>query len=619
MVSPAPGADSPSISPGARLTSLLLITAAAAVFFFSASRALDKPFSLDETDIALRAHLILTEGPFPKGFISGRAEALTHPPLYEFVMAGLFKAAGETERAARGLGAIIFLTVCILACLTLRELSRNLTPWVRTVSITALAVTLLVNPLMIQHALLIDADTTGTALCIALFFYIFVRSRHSVGAAYLTSRLLLCLITAAMFLFKEMGPYAVMTGVSVHHLLNRSFKKFVVDLVLILGGGAALAWTLWSAYATALGMDPGRIFISQGSARYSSVISPAFLRKVLRSLPVIARWPTYWLSAPLLTFLTITLVARLITYLRTWKTETADALWIAGLAVWIPFFLFKPSIDMMKYQFPVYPILLIAAIYGAATAAAPAAGLAGLQNNTTPVFLSTFRGRVLAGLMMLTAVAIFVHYRGLGDYLLFLFQRADRPLWVSFVPRYHTPWITLAAAVLITSALIKKNRLAICLWSLLGIALPIQLALDWNQAKARYTTVESWMNYGEKGLKDSVDHLIRHGVRPLSIGCWRKDIQYYLERRHGIPASRVIYPDELYRTPETQLPELERFLRSGALEWIVTDPISLLKMSDARMARINAIIGRYYQISSVFGGFTIYRHRTQAPPQPTNL
>jgi hypothetical protein len=615
MTYPAPGADSPSVPLIARLTSWLLIAASAAVFLFTASRALDKPFSLDETDIALRAHLILTEGPFPKGFISGRAEALTHPPLYEFVMAAIFKAAGETERAARGLGALIFLTVCGLACLTLRELSRGLASWIQTASITALAVTLLINPLMVQHALLIDADTTGTALCIALFFYIFVRSRRSAGAAYLLSRLLLCLITAMMFLFKEMGPYALMTGVSMHHVLNRSFKKLAFDLVLILGGGAALAWMLWSSYATALGMDPVRIFISQGSARYSSVISPVFLQKVLHSLPVIARWPIYWLSAPLLAFLVMSFAARLIAYLRTWKTQTTDALWIAGLAVWIPFFLFKPSIDMMKYQFPVYPILLIAAIHGAAASAAAACS----PNNSFGVFFSTFRGRILAGFILLTAFAVFAHYLGLGDYILLLFQRGDRPLWISFVPRYHIPWITLAAAVLIASTLIKKNRLAICLWSLLGIALPIQLALDWNQAKARYTTVESWMNYGEKGLKDSVDHLIRHGVRPLSIGCWRKDIQYYLERRHGIPASRVIYPDELYRTPETQLPELERFLRSGALEWIVTDPISLLKMSDARMARINAIIGRYYQISSVFGGFTIYRHRTQAPPQPTNL
>lgn len=586
--------------------SALCIVSALLIFLYCAAQALTKPFSLDETDIALRAHLILTEGLFPAGFVSGRAEALTHPPLYDFMIAGIFKLFGETEKAARGLGAVIYLTTCVFSCLTLRDLSRNLSPWVGAMAVTALAVTLLINPLMLQHALLIDADTTGTALCVAAFFFVFVRSRNASGFGYIVSRSVLCLITAVMFLFKEMSPFAILAGVSIYHLLNRDAKKAASDLIVILAGGAALAWFAWTAYAQALGMDPARIFMSgHAGSRYSSVISPEFIKKVVRSLPTIIRWPVHWLSAPLMAFLTVSLIVRIAAILKARRPEIQDTLWAAGLAVWVPFLFFKPSIDMMKYQFPVYPILFIASIYGAAS-------MLDTHRQMVARFLGSAHGRVAAAALIAAGAALAWHYLLLGDYILLLFHRADRPTWSSFVSQYHIVWLMAIAAILAAGWRWRQGRLTLCLWGLLITALPIQTALNWNQSKAAYTTVESWMNYGEKGLMDTVDHLVSSGLRAGTIGCWRKDIQYYLERRYGIPALKVIYPDELYRTPEQQMPELKSFLRGGALEWIVSDRVSLLHIPEKSRLKVSEMIGQYYDMVGIFGEFKIHRHRSRS-------
>lgn len=586
-------------------TSTFCIISALLVFLYCTAQALTRPFSLDETDIALRAHLILTEGLFPTGFVSGRAEALTHPPLYDLVISCVFKLFGEAEVVARGFGAMTYLITCALSCLTLRTLSRHLSLWASTIAVTVLAVTLLINPLMLQHALLIDADTTGTAFCVAAFFYVFVRSRNAEGFGYALSRLVLCFITAVMFLFKEMSPFAILAGVSTYHLINRDLKRAVSDLIVILGGGAALAWLSWSLYAQALGMDPARIFTSgHAGSRYSSVMSLEFIKKVFRSLPTIARWPIYWLSAPLIMFVVISFIARAAAMLRTGRARIEDALWAAGLAVWVPFLLFKPSIDMMKYQFPVYPILLIASIYGAAL-------MLDTHRQTVARFLSSSHGRISMVALVSAGAVLLWHYLQLGDYVLLLFHRSDRPEWGSFISKYHAPWALVIAALLTAGWRWRQGRLTLCLWGLLVTALPIQAALDWHQARAAYTTVESWMNYGEKGLMDVVNRLVSSGLQPGTIGCWRKDVQYYLEHRHGIPTLKVIYPDELYRTPDQQIPELDKFLRSGAAEWIVTDRVSLLHIPDKTRLKVSAIISQYYKVTDVFGEFTIYRHRSK--------
>src|SRR5207244_1277616 len=80
----------------------------AALFSFYSS--IQKPFTLDETDIAIRARMIREAGPRgPEIFFgAGNGEAIPHPPMYDYILALLFRFFGEKETTGRGFGIVCF-------------------------------------------------------------------------------------------------------------------------------------------------------------------------------------------------------------------------------------------------------------------------------------------------------------------------------------------------------------------------------------------------------------------------------------------------------------------------------------------------------------------------------
>lgn len=579
---------------------ILILTAAAGVFAVSVFHSAGKPFTLDETDIALRAHLINREGAFPKGFVTGAAEALTHPPLYDFTVSVLFRWFGEREQPVRLFGIVCYLIVGLFSSLTLMRLVKpgNGTLW----ALGGLWAILLLNPLMIQHAMLADADTTGTALCAALLVYGWIRTDHLRSWPYVVTRLPLAAVTAAMFLFKEGTPVLLFSGLAAYRLLNREFKKLLADLVLTLGAGALLAWGIWSAYAHALGMDPARIYQSQSNLRYSLISRFAFLGKVFKALPTICRWPVFWNSAPLVAGLGLAMILRVGRFFRIKKLEPVDLLWLTGMAVWIPFLLIKPSIDMMKYQYPVYPLLFVA-------------GIAGVMESvrSSGAERAALSVKAQAALWMagtLLATALFIYYFRLGDYILYLFQPRGRPAWVGFIQAYFAP-LAILSAVGLGVGLWRKRAIPWLLAGAFAVSLPIQAALDLRQT-ADYTTAESWMNYGENGLVQTAEYLSSR-IRPSTLTCLRKDVRYHLEALQGLPLSKNLDPRDLFRTPASRLADLEDFLTRAPIDYVVTDPVSLLRLPEDRVNDVSSVLAGHFELDRAIGNFRIYRRKISGP------
>ncbi|MEI8344951.1 MAG: glycosyltransferase family 39 protein, partial [Candidatus Omnitrophota bacterium] len=160
----------------------------------SFSGSINKIFTLDETDIAARAHMIVKEGPLGPMRFFGGGEAYPHPPLCEYAVALVFKCFGESERAARGLGAVCFVLVGLLTLLSARLLLKSAPPGLRLELLFAAGCLYLVNPLTIQHAMVVDADGFFTFLFVNLFVFVFLTFEDSKGRRYLLSRVLLAVI-----------------------------------------------------------------------------------------------------------------------------------------------------------------------------------------------------------------------------------------------------------------------------------------------------------------------------------------------------------------------------------------------------------------------------------------
>jgi hypothetical protein len=205
------------------------------------------------------------------------------------------------------------------------------------------------------------------------------------------------------------------------------------------------------------------------------------------------------------------------------------------------------------------------------------------------------------------AVVVVWHYSGIGDYILWQWDHPEAPRYLHFLNLYYRP---LAAAFGAGIVLCVLGRLkwveAILAVSLLFCA-PVNAALNMNQT-AEYTTAESWMNYGEKGMKETVEY-ISQVVRPGSMVAIRDDILYYLNTRKNIKGLKHQRLREVVTAKDLGL--LEQFMASGVMEIVVMDRVSLLGLNEKNSAQGFALFGRYYYLDREIGSFKIYRPKRQ--------
>jgi len=563
----------------------------AAAFVSSAG----KNFTLDETEIALRAHFINIKG--PETFLDG-SHYLAHPPLYEYTVALIFRLFGEREVPVRVFGALIYLLIGWLLVLLVRELLTGHSAFVRRLAAGVALMLYGANPLLIQHGMLVDADTTGTALFLMLFGYLFVRWECRPQTPFVRSRMALGVVFALIFLSKEVTPCLVVPVMLGYRLVNRQWKKLFLEAAWTFGFGLALAWGLWWIYCALTGTDV-MVFVKYTLIKkIKRVMDPAYLTRVADGFARILRWPLYWTSAPFFAWLGWTVLTRGWNFLRKGKTAPVDACWWLALGIWVPYLFVKPTIDMMKYQHPVYPLFIAAMVVlvmrmdGAREAALKDF----LRNNFW-----------LLPVLAVTLCCLVGYYYRLGDYLLIMWEPATAGVWRRFLNDYYRPLAAALLVVLMVPLFRKAGfRVALAVGCFLCL-LPINTALSWHQT-APYTTAESWMNYGESGLKDAAVYIAGNASDGASVSA-RVDMKYYLNVHYRADRPLEATKDIRSVMLTKDLKVLTLFFYRTRLEYVVFDKIALMGMPPDRIQEGLTRFARFYFLDRRFGSFKVYKLR----------
>jgi hypothetical protein len=447
--------------------------------------------------------------------------------------------------------------------------------------------------------MLVDADTTGTALFTMLFTYLFIRSENS-SRDFIRTRIFMAIVIALAFLSKEVTPFFLFAGLFTYRVLNREFKKMILEVLLVFVLGVLIAWTIWWIYTLFTGIDP-LVFIKYTLVKKTNrVLTVDFFMRVFHRLDVIARWPVYWMGAPFYFLLLAAIGSRLTHFFKNRKLSPVDFCLITGMGVWIPFLLIKPSIDMMKYQHPIYPLLFLSILMMSYAWLKP-------HQEAIADVLSRVHWKILAVITLL--IVLGVHYYRVGDYLIQLWKPLDWPPMTRFMKHYYFP-IVLAGVLTLAFTAMKRRNLgaALLIFSYLFL-FPINAGLAWNQ-RAEYTTAESWMNYGEKGLRETVEYL-RPRMNPEMMISARVDIQYYLDEYHGIPFKgsqsfrRIFDPVHVRES-------IPRFA-TGEIGYFVMDPVSRIGFTEDYLQKPFEFMMKHYVYETRFGDFQIFRHRNIPP------
>jgi 4-amino-4-deoxy-L-arabinose transferase-like glycosyltransferase len=228
-----------------------LVLAAALLYVILVGRQLDRPLMYDDANFALAARAVAATGlPFGnQGWMSERGDfsqqeqwALWHPPLYVYLLGVLAKVGGWTPAVLRLLGLLSGLASAALTYLLARDLTRG-PPAAREVAGAVAALLLLVCPLTVQSALIVDIDFALQLPLTLLFVWLYLRGQPLWQLAALFALLLWTKMT---------NPLPLLAVIVVWQLLRGEPKRAGLDLLVIGGGGAALFGATWVGVGTTL-------------------------------------------------------------------------------------------------------------------------------------------------------------------------------------------------------------------------------------------------------------------------------------------------------------------------------------------------------------------------------
>jgi len=324
--------------------------------------------------------------------------------------------------------------------------------------------------------------------------------------------------------------------------------------------------------------------IGKGSKAFSS----RFLTGLLGRLPALFRWPIYWVSAPFWIGSLIFLFYRIKNYIKRSGLNGFDLIFFIGLCLWLPYLIFKPNPDMMKYQYPAYPFFIIILSFLS-------------SKMLTRVSVKSISSFVYIVLLLLLAGFTFIYY-GAGDYITNLWEPVSSALGGNFLWRYYLPLLMFYLSVLV---LFKASRREVFIIFVILSIFPINIALSLNQIKADYATAEIWRNYGEEGQKETIKYLSAR-LRPDDYFFSRRDIAYALENdvtpgfKNGEYIQEILKTDSLSKTVFA--------LNKADPEYIVLDSLSFNLGYNRDVVKF--LFSTYEQVK-VYGDFCILKKRNK--------
>ncbi|MFA6636246.1 MAG: glycosyltransferase family 39 protein [Candidatus Omnitrophota bacterium] len=569
---------------------IFIFMAAVTAASLSFNSVIEQPFNLDEVEESTMGRKFSRIGPRTFLDVPEGGQQISHPLLYTFSHAAVQKVFGSGEAPLRIYGVFHYLASLLLVFLIARKLMGTDTFEGRA-GIAVSGILFISNPLLVQHSVIINADNNilTTMMLVFVYFFVSYEKTSSNGPRNLViSRLKLGIIFALCLWSKIIAPVLMLAGIIFCRLFGRRPDKLLADILGIAVFGTALFWSTWYVYCFLTGTDVLAFveftLIGKGSIAFSARNIDIIGRTLLTSF----RWPVYWVSAPFFVLIAAFTAERIYRFIKDKKSGLIDMILSAALFIWIPYQFFKPSMDMMKYQYPAYPVFFIIVGY----AISKLVGRAGRGN----IF---FWGKASA-LFIPACMLLFYHYFKLGDYLLALWRPMSSFLNGHFLVYYYFP--VLLAVILVLMASRKGARAANTAVTLVIFVVVINSALLVNQAKADYITAEVYQNYGERGFKETVEYL-KDRVRPETVVASRADIAYYL-KKGGTSFKDSTATTALMRISTVN--DLRYAFSDPDLGYVILDQvISPVRFGQERMA----ILSEYFKLERQIGSFYIFRKK----------
>ena len=165
--------------------------------FLAFRSVIRQPFYLDETDEATMGLKFSRIGPKTFHPVPEGSMSLSHPLLYTFTHAAVQRLFGPTELPLRLYGVFHYLVSLCLTLLILRHLTAGYEKSLRYVGLWLTAALYLVNPLLVQHSVVINADNNILTTCVLLFVFFLLRFEN-LREEYMCVRILLACLLALL-------------------------------------------------------------------------------------------------------------------------------------------------------------------------------------------------------------------------------------------------------------------------------------------------------------------------------------------------------------------------------------------------------------------------------------
>jgi len=550
------------------------------------------PFTLDETEEALMGQKVSKIG--AKTFLNVPEGSMdvTHPLLYTYSHSLVQRIFGHGEIVLRLYNIFHYMLSLFLVILITRILAGD-SQTVKNVASLISATLYISNPLLLQHSVVVNSDNSIVTTAILVFAYFFIRSEQQKkeGKEYIISRLFLGLLFAICLWAKESTPIAMAVGLFLYNAFSKNRNRFLIDLVCIFFFGLIVFWISWWLYCAITGVDLlGFVkftIIGKSKEAFSGRHLSTIIKAGIRALV----WPIYWASAPLMLLMGLILGSRFYKILKLEKPKPIDFILSAAFFIWLPFQFIKPNPDMMKYQYPSYPLFItaIACYFAQAVRVARGEGTRLIKN------------RLSAPLILISMFALGAYYYNLGDYILVLWYGISQYMNSHFLIYYYLPIIIAVAACFFLMKKIPNFTKAVLLS--VFFVIPINSGLLMNQAKADYATFEIYRSYGEAGLRDTIEYLSKC-IRPGSTTALRNDLSYYMTHKKGIKTKHNFDPKRILavKNPKT----IAIFLARAPMEYIVFDKVS---SSNEISNYVLSAIGQYFTLEKQIGDFYIFKRR----------
>ena len=311
-----------------------LLLACIAAFLFFAFASIKKPFIMDEIFFVNAAI-----GENREALVA----ALTHPPLYIYMVMLSFKIFGVSEVSARIVGILFSLaTIILIYMLSLEIFYEN-----KKKHLIALSGSFIyaINPFVIQNSVLTAMDSTMLPFLITFFMLIFVKT-----AAMKNKRLQILGILFGILLWTKFStPLFMMLAIFSFYVLNKEYKKGIINCVGIIVIGAAFFLLTWALYSIIFNIPFWTPFAyNTNTLVYRLERGHGFLAllKALWGLKSISFWVTPFFSL----LVTIILYQRGKKFLEIRKLIYPDLLLICSLTIVILYSVIFP----LGYGFPFY-------------------------------------------------------------------------------------------------------------------------------------------------------------------------------------------------------------------------------------------------------------------------